>query len=231
MTQSFAEQVERKWIEEYRKLGALWIHDNNPVRPHALLTSGKHSGGFFNSGLVMQHPNLVLQTAKDLWNILFEVDRAMLLSDVDRVIGPAMGAITLSHELAHVIAANRGRPCLTGFAEKVTNPETDVTELKLNRVDIKPGERVLVVEDVSTTGESAHEVIRAVEAAGGIALPYVAVLVNRSGKTEIGGRKIIALINREMPVWELGKCPLCKQGSVALRPKGKENWAALNATY
>jgi hypothetical protein len=71
---------------------------------------------------------------------------------------------------------------------------------------------------------------RAVEAVGGVALPYIAVLVNRSGKTEVGGRKFVALINREMSVWKPDECPLCKRGSAALRPKGKENWAALNAT-
>ncbi len=228
--QSSARVLEAKWIEEYQKLGALWIHDDNPARPHAELTSGKHSNGFFNSGLVMQHPLLVREAANDLARVLFETDLDAI-KRINRVIGPAMGAITLAHELACAVGTYRKNSCLTGFAEKVTNPETGVTELKLNRIDIKPGERVLVVEDVSTTGDSALEVVRAVEAAGGVVLPYIAVLVNRSGKTEIGGRKFVALINREMPVWKPDVCPLCKRGSAALRPKDKENWAALNATY
>ena len=61
--------------------------------------------------------------------------------------------------------------------------------------------------------------------------PFVAVLVNRSGLTEVGGKKIVALIDRPMPMWTPDECPLCKAGSEAIRAKGSENWARLKATY
>ena len=88
-----------------------------------------------------------------------------------------------------------------------------------------------MVEDVLTTGGSVDLTAEAVTNAGGVVLPFVIILVNRSGLTEVNGKKIVALIDRPMPMWTPDECPLCKQGSEALRPKGTENWDRLNAEY
>lgn len=94
---------------------------------------------------------------------------------------------------------------------------------------ILPGQTVLLCEDVLTTGGSVDLTATAVTNAGGIVLPFLLVLVNRSGLTEAGGKKIVALIDRPMPMWTPEECPLCKEGSEAIRPK--DNWAALNAAH
>lgn len=219
--------VERRWTSSYIELGAYWEHNGNPDRPHAILTSGKHSDGFFNSGIVLQDPWLTEQALLDLLKLLEEA--GLDIKEVDRVVGPAMGAITLANDLARIIAKTRQRFCYFSYAEKgePTFYEGKKT-WKFSRIGVEKGEKVLLVEDVWTTGESINGVGDLVEACGGIVLPYRAVLVARSGQTEHHGNKIVALINRKLSSWAPHECPLCKQGSEAIKPKTPpENWKRL----
>lgn len=215
------------WISQYQQKGALWIHDGNPQRPHALLTSGKHSNGFFNSELVMEDSLLLDEACFDLVKLLER--EGVTLNDVDRVVGPAMGAITLAHDVSRHIGRVRDRFCLRAYTEN--EPAGNSFVMAFKKTKIRSGERVLPVEDVLTTGGSVNLTADAVELDGGVILPFVAVLVNRSGLSDASGKKIVALIDRQMPMWEPDDCPLCKEGSEAIRPKGAENWARLNATY
>lgn len=77
---------EEYWINKYRQLGALWIHDGNPKRPHALLTSGNHSSGFFNSRIVIAEDPLMREVAKDLVGLFIE--NGGDIEKVDVVVGP-----------------------------------------------------------------------------------------------------------------------------------------------
>jgi len=212
------------WISKYKQRGALWIHDGNSKRPHALLTSGKHSDGFFNSELVMEDSALLAEACSNLLHKL-EIDEGVSLSKIDRVVGPAMGAITMAHEMARQISEGTGHRCLRAYTEKFEKM------MVFQRTTIKPTELILLVEDVLTTGGSVEITSAAVAATFGYILPFTAVLVNRSGFKEVGGKKIVALIDRPMPVWASDDCPLCKNGSEAIRPKGTENWKRLNAYY
>ena len=224
------EASEKYWIEEYTKRGALWIHDGNPKRPHALLTSDKHSNGFFNSELVTQDACLLDGASSALVDALFTERET--LEDIDRVVGLAMGAITLAHDICRHIAESTfdREPCLRAYTEKkqATDGSTVMVFVKTR---IIPGEDIVLCEDVLSTGKSVDATAAAVTKAGGILLPYVLVLVNRSGLKEVSGKKIIALIDRPMPMWDPDECPLCKEGSEAIRPKENENWARLNAEY
>jgi len=92
-----------------------------------------------------------------------------------------------------------------------------------------PGQSVLPWEDVITTGGSVELMADAVAKAGGIVLPYVLVLVNRSNLQSVNGRRIIALIKRPMTNMAPSDCDLCKVGSEALHPK--DNWERFNASY
>lgn len=215
------------WIEAYKDMGALWIHDGNPKRPHAVLTSGKHSSGFFNSELVMEDPVRLDQATEDLTELLQQAQ--CFFYAIDRVVGPAMGAITLAHDMSRHIGRTRSRPCLRAYTEKEIDGTGKLMVFK--RTIVHTNEQILLVEDVLTTGSSVDLTASAVLNAGASVLPFVAVLVNRTGLKEVNGRKIVALIDRPMPAWELDECELCKQGSEGIRPKGKENWARLNATY
>lgn len=217
---------QKYWINEYEKKGALWIHDGNPKRPHALLTSGKHSNGFFNSELVMEDPLLLdeacAQLVERLWKSGLNIDEG-----VDRVVGPAMGAITLAHDIARHIGRTRNKVCLRAYTEKETDGISKLMVFK--KTSIRPTESILMVEDVLTTGGSVNLTETAVASSYAYVVPFVAVLVNRSGLTEVNGKKIIALIDHPMPMSAPEECWLCKQDSEAIRPKGAENWARLCA--
>lgn len=217
------------WIKCYQEKGALWIHDGNVKRPHALLTSGKHSSGFFNSELVMEDSCLLDQACASLVSLL--MDKGALIGHINRVVGPAMGAITLTDGICRHLGYSRPPRyvCLRAYVEKEETPA--VKKMVFKRTTIKAGENILLCEDVITTAGSVNLAAQAVMDAGGKVWPYVLVLVNRSGLVEADGRKIIALIDRPMPMWSPDECPLCKQGSEAIKPKGKEEWARLNAEY
>ncbi len=230
------------WIRQYVDRGAFWLHGGKPIQPHALLTSGRHSNGFFNSDLVMEDSLLLDEACSDLVELLEQ--HGVDLETVDRVMGPAMGAITLSHDLTRHIARRsmRTSKCIRGYTEKhqkvsvvvdgtkITTETSEVTMFFERGTPMRVGEHILADEDVLTTGETVERTAAAIRAQGGIPMPYVAVIVNRSGLKEADGRKIIALIDEPMPMWEPADCPLCKQGSRAIRPKG-ENWKLLTAEY
>lgn len=210
-----------EWADIYRRCRALWIHDGNSLRPHALLSAGGHSDGFFNSKMVMQDPMLLDRAASDLLDGL--VSTGFDIDAPHRVIGPAMGAITLAHDIARHIGQRRGRPCLCGYAEK-----TGDGKFEFRRTPITDDELLLLVEDVLTSGRSVEYLLKAVPISSST-LESVGLLVNRSTLLEIRGKKLVSLIHHPMSNWPAEECPLCKQGSTAIRSKG--NWDQLNAEY
>jgi orotate phosphoribosyltransferase len=194
-------------------LRALWIHDGNPKRPHALLTSGLHSNGFFNSSFIIRNPKLL---AKVCWEMCQHV-RYTETTVPDMVVGSAMGAVTIAYEIARLMELE------AGFTENVEG------EMLLKRFPIRENSNVLVVEDVLTSGSTTIKTIAGIEKAGGIVEPVILAIVNRSGMDKLDGRRIIALISHHLPVWQAEDCPLCQAGSPVLRPKS--NWSKLNASY
>lgn len=206
----------------FEDIGAYWEHDNNPKRPHVVLTSGKHSSGFFNGSIVVQDVRLSLAAASDLVCLLQM--KQVHTPSIGRVIGSAHGATFLASDMSQTLRCG-----LRGFTETVDDA------MKLKRFPVNAGERVLAVEDVITSGETTAETITEIEAAGASVLPFVAVLVNRSGKDTLkaAGKEftILSLVTRHLPIWPPEECPLCKAGSEAFRPKGKEIWARLRAQY
>jgi orotate phosphoribosyltransferase len=109
-----------------------------------------HSDGFVNSELVFEDPLCLDEMCADLVELL--AVRGAPLHEVDRVVGPAMGAITLAHDVARRIGYWRHWSCTRAYAEKeVVNGQN---RMVLRRTSISPGESVLLVEDVLTTGQS-----------------------------------------------------------------------------
>ncbi len=212
----------KTWKQVFQEAGAVWIHDGRPTAPHAELTSGLHSDGFVNCTFVTRQPGLIRQMVSknqpigmetNLWPIL-----APLMNQLDWVVGSAFGAITL----ASAIAEEAGGGVMAGFTEK------DGDLMKLARFEIGKGRRVLVVEDVISTGGSTLKTIAGILASGVPAeniLPYIVCLVNRSGFGTLDGRTIRALLEPEIHTWQPAGCPLCQGGSKVLRPK--KHWAEL----
>jgi orotate phosphoribosyltransferase len=205
---------EQFFLEQFRQRQALWIYQGEPraEAPHGLMTSGKHSKGYFNSTPIVRDPKLLSVACGTLLHSI-SVDP----KDVGEVWGSAMGAIMMAYELAQQIGA------LSGYTEKQEG------NMVVGRNAIQPGTRVLLVEDVITTGGTTLKTVAALESAGAIVMGEILALVNRSGLTELNGRKIVSLIEQELPLWSAAECPYCRVGSEALRPKG-ENWFRLVGT-
>ncbi len=188
------------------------MHSGDAQRPHALLTSGLHSNGYVNCTYVTQQAALLENIVNDSAGL------APLLPNekVDWVIGSAFGAITIAHTIARRLETR------SGFTQK-----TDAG-MALSRFTVKPGERILVVEDVISTGGSTLKTIKAIEDASHgktEILPYLVCLVNRSGHDTLEDREIRSLLKPHIQNWPPEACPLCQKGSKALRPK--DHWNEL----
>lgn len=167
---------------------------------HFLLTSGLHSGMYVEKFQVLQHPRATEA-------LCTEFAEKFKGEKIDVVIGPVTGGIILAHETAK------------HFGTRAIFAERDGGKMAIKRgFEIKPGERVLVVEDIVTTGGSVQEVIDAVKALGGV-IAGVAVLVDRSGGKVDFGAPMKALLTLDIKTHKPDECPMCKQG-VPLTKRG-----------
>ncbi len=166
---------------------------------HFRLTSGKHSNRYFQCAQVLQHPQHTEKLCREL------AERFAGLG-VETVIGPAMGGILVSHEVARAL----------GVRSLFTERENGSMALRRN-FTIAPGEKVLVVEDVITTGGSVAEVIKVVRGLGGEVVG-VGVLVDRSNGQADLGVPTEALLSVTVETYEPEQCPLCAQGIPAVKP-------------
>lgn len=170
------------------------------LRGHFIFTSGRHSDTYMQCAQVLKHPNYTERLAKHLAGQFID-------DSIDVVIGPAMGGIIVAYEVARHLGA------IALFAER----ENDKMVLRRSFA-ITPGQRVLVVEDVITTGGSVREVMEVVRAHQGY-VAGVGVLVDRSdGAIDFGVRQT-AVLSTKIPSWEADQCPLCREGKLpAVKP-------------
>lgn len=177
---------------------------------HFQLTSGLHSGNYFQCALVLQHP----QHAAALCGTIAERFRG---AGVDRVIAPAVGGIVVAVETGRLL----GKPAI--FAERKEG------RMILRRgFSLAKGERVLVVEDVVTTGGSVQEVIDLVLEAGAVPVG-VGVIVDRSGgraafRAAGAPLPLVACHEQQVVTWTAEACPLCAAGRPVDKP-GSRNLA------
>lgn len=170
---------------------------------HFKLTSGLHSPQYFQCALVLQDP---IQAQKLCW----EIASQFMTEKIDVVIAPAVGGIVVAQEVARLVSAR------AIFAER----ENEKMTLRRG-FEIKSNENVLVVEDVVTTGGSIKEVIDLVQTSGAD-LKGVGFLVDRSqGKVDFPVRKV-SVLEMEVITYDPESCPLCKQGSPAVKPGSRE---------
>ncbi|HOH88737.1 MAG TPA: orotate phosphoribosyltransferase [Bacillota bacterium] len=166
---------------------------------HFQLTSGKHSNKYLQCAKVFQHPDISAEISKDLAE---KYDGY----DIDIVIGPAVGGIILAYEVARQLEVR------ALFAER----ENGIMTLRRG-FEIQPGSKVLVVEDVITTGGSVKEVIDVVRSAGGEVVG-VAAVVDRSGGKALFDVPFKSAIKIDIEVFDPLDCPMCKSGSKAVKP-------------
>lgn len=170
---------------------------------HFLLTSGRHSNKYLQCARVFQNTKY----SEELCKILAE---KFADDKIDLVIGPAIGAVQMAYEVSRQLG------CPNFFAEREDG------EMTLRRgFAINPGERVLVVEDVITTGGSVHEVIELVKAAGAT-VAGVGVIVDRTGGKIDFGTRLESVMAIEVQSWAAGNCPLCAESVPLVKPGSRK---------
>ena len=183
-------------LKIFEKTGAL-------LKGHFLLSSGLHSPQYFQCAKVLQYPHNAEQLCSKIGNYFRD-------KNVQVVIAPAIGGIIVAHEVARSLTT---RALFT---------ERENGKMSLRRgFEIKPGERVLVVEDVMTTGGSVKEVIELVQREKGEVVG-VGCLVDRSGGKVQFGVPMFALVQLNIPAVTAKTCQLCKEGKPLVKPGSRK---------
>jgi orotate phosphoribosyltransferase len=166
---------------------------------HFILSSGLHSDRYVQCALVLQHPKVAEQLCSQLADELRHLD-------VSVVAAPALGGVLVAHEVARALGVR------SIFTERVDGAMT------LRRgFSLEPNEKVLVVEDVITTGLSTRETIKCIEESGGKVVG-AGSLIDRSGGTADLGLPKASLINLKIQNYNPAECPMCKAGIPAVKP-------------
>ena len=172
---------------------------------HFKLTSGVHSDTYIQCAQVMQHPEF-------MHNLCSELGKKFRGDDIDVIVGPAIGGIIMAHVMARVL----------GPWVRAIFTERENSKMTLRRsFEINQGEKVLVVEDVTTTGSSVREVMDIVKSRQGKVVG-VGVLIDRSGGKVNFGVKTEKLLTVDIKTYLPEECPLCKKGIPAAKPGSRD---------
>lgn len=179
-------------LSAFRRSGAL-------LDGHFRLSSGLHSPGYLQCALVLQHPREAEALGAALGGIVCGLGAQTVLS-------PAMGGIVIGQEVGRALGVR------AIFAERQDGA------LTLRRgFALDPGEKVIVVEDVVTTGGSTRETMDVARAAGAIVVGACAI-VDRSGGEPGLDVPFHALLPMEVKAYQSDECPLCQQGVPVVKP-------------
>lgn len=198
---------------------SIYMNADALLEGHFKLSSGNHSQYYLQSAKVLEDP----KTAKLLADALAVQINASKLQ-IDTVCAPALGGLIAGFALATALDKR------SIFAERVNG------EMQIRRgFEIKPGERVLICEDIITTGGSALEAARAIEALGGEVVAFAALAnrgfckrdgssLNRKENCSLPENKpLFALADFDFEMYSPETCPLCKGGSEAIKPGSRGN--------
>ena len=173
---------------------ALLVQTGAIMDGHFLLTSGLHSPHYVEKFNVLQHPEYTAQLCAAMAEKFKD-------ANIETVVGPVTGGILLAHETGKSLGTR------AIFTERVDGKMTFRRGFSL-----REGERVLIVEDIVTTGGSIKEVIEVVKEAGAVPVA-VSMLVDRSGgKANFGDVPRTALLTMEVETYTPESCPLCAKG-------------------
>ena len=179
-------------LARFRASGAL-------LEGHFKLSSGLHSPNYLQCALVLQHPAEAEALGRALVAKLPDLQPTAVLS-------PAMGGLIIGHEIGRALGVR------AIFAERAEGA------LTLRRgFDLQPGDRVVIVEDVLTTGLSTRETMEVARHYGATVVAAVSI-VNRSGNAEPVDVPFRALVDFSPPTYQPDSCPLCAQGVAVVKP-------------
>jgi orotate phosphoribosyltransferase len=179
-------------LDTFRKRSAL-------LEGHFKLSSGLHSTGYLQCALVLQHPGDAEAMGRALAERLLALGATVVLS-------PALGGLIIGHEVGRALGVR------AIFAERVEGV------LQLRRgFSLSPDDRVIVIEDVVTTGLSTRETI-AVATAAGAKVVGAGSIIDRSGGQADLGAPFHALAALSLPTYQPDTCPLCAAGVAVVKP-------------
>lgn len=189
---------ESEILKMFKDVGAI-ITDS-----HIVYTSGRHGSAYVNKDAVYPHTEVISKLCKEM---------ALRFKDegIDVVAGPTIGGVILSQWVAHYLSGLSGKKIYAVFAEA---DEEKNRFFKRGYDKLIPGKKVLIVEDILTTGGSIKKVVRAIRKIDGI-VAGCAALCNRGGVSgaDLGDIPALkALVDIDMESWEEAACPLCKKG-------------------
>jgi orotate phosphoribosyltransferase len=183
-------------LEQLRSVGAL-------KEGHFLLASGRHSNRYIEKFDLLRQPGATSEVCTGF------VER-FRDANVDVVVGPTTGGILLAFEVGRQL----GVPA--AYAERRSDGESG-REIRRGTT-FKPGQRVLVVDDILTTGGSVRETLAALKVEP-VEIVGIGVLADRSGgKTTFGDIPLYALATLDVETWDADSCPLCQQGIPVVKP-------------
>jgi orotate phosphoribosyltransferase len=183
-------------LEIFERTGVL-------LEGHFRLTSGLHAAKYLQCAQLLQYPNEAGPLCEQLAEYFKDAGATV-------VAGPATGGIILAYEVAKALGVKNF------FGEREDGKMTFRRGFK-----VEPTDKVLVLEDVVTTGGSVKELIECVKEAGAEVVG-VASLVNRSGGRVDFGVPFKSLVNLDITTYQPEDCPMCKAGSVAYKPGSRQ---------
>lgn len=169
---------------------------------HFLLSSGRHSAHYLQCARVLMNPDRASRLAIALANKLPRDVR----KEIDKVVSPAMGGVIIGHEMGRALETD------AMFVERPTG----TFEFRRG-FDLSEGDRVLMVEDVVTTGKSSREAIEAIEQAGGKVIAACALVDRSGGEVELGV-PFYPLIQITFPTYDADDLPPELADSPAIKP-------------
>lgn len=186
------ENTDKMVIDTLKEVGAL-------LEGHFLLSSGRHSDRYCQCAKLLQYPDKAEKVLKVVADKLKDVD-------FDMVVGPAMGGVVVSYELAR----QTGKPGI--FAER-----QDGTMTIRRGFEIKKGQKIIISEDVITTGKSFLEVADIIKAEGAEVVGICCIVDRRAEGVEIE-YPLYSAVKLEVKSYEKEECPLCKEGIPYIKP-------------
>ncbi|SHH84688.1 orotate phosphoribosyltransferase [Clostridium grantii] len=164
---------------------------------HFLLSSGRHSNRYCQCAKLLQYPDKAEKVVSVIKDKLKDVD-------FDLVVGPAMGGIVVAYEVGRQV----GKPAI--FTERVDG------KMALRRgFEIKKGQKIIISEDVVTTGKSSLETVEVLEALGGEVVGICCLVDRKSSSIDLPIYSAIAI---DVESYEKDNCPLCKEGIEYVKP-------------
>ena len=192
-------------LDKFRETNAL-------LEGHFILSSGLHSPKYLQCALALQRPEDALLFGRMILERLSAYDGNPVASapgadlGIGLVASPAIGGLVIGFAVAQALGV------------RFLWTERQNGEMTLRRgFTLAPGERILVVEDVITTGGSTRECIAALEANGGKVIAAASIIVRSNGTADVGVPRI-SLVEMDVPSYSPDECPMCADGIEAVKP-------------